>query len=38
MDHFGVTATTRASLGLYNTREELDRLVVGLHRVVEMFR
>ena len=38
MARLGVTATTRASLGLYNTREELDRLAAGLHKVVEMFR
>jgi cysteine desulfurase/selenocysteine lyase len=38
MERFGVTATTRASLGLYNTTGELDRLVRGLRRVVEMFR
>jgi cysteine desulfurase/selenocysteine lyase len=38
MDHFGVAATTRASFGLYNTREEIDRLVEGLGRVVEVFR
>jgi selenocysteine lyase/cysteine desulfurase len=28
----------RASLALYNTREEIDVLVDGLHRVREMFR
>jgi len=38
MQRFGVNATTRASLGLYNTRDEIDRLVGGLRKVVEMFR
>ncbi len=38
MAHFGISATTRASFGLYNTREEADRLVDGLHRVIEIFR
>lgn len=38
MKRLGVSATTRASLGLYNTRDELDRLVGGLRKVVEMFR
>ncbi|MGB0590065.1 MAG: SufS family cysteine desulfurase [Myxococcota bacterium] len=38
MQRFGVNATTRASLGLYNTREEIDRLAGGLRKVVEMFR
>ena len=30
-------ATARASLGLYNTREEIDALVVGLEKVRRMF-
>jgi cysteine desulfurase/selenocysteine lyase len=37
MQHFGVPATTRASFGLYNTRREVDQLVSGLHRVLEIF-
>jgi cysteine desulfurase / selenocysteine lyase len=37
MDRFGVPATVRASIGLYNTRDEVDRLVAGLHRVREVF-
>ncbi len=37
MDRFHIPATTRASLGLYNTRAELDRLAQGLRRVQEMF-
>jgi cysteine desulfurase/selenocysteine lyase len=32
---FGVTATARASLGCYNTREEIDALVRGLHTVLK---
>ena len=38
MDFFQVPATTRASFGLYNTREEVDVLVAGIRKVVEMFR
>jgi len=38
MDRFGVAATARASLGVYNTREDLDALGRGLGKVVEMFR
>ena len=38
MKRFGVPATVRASLALYNTRGEIDALVAGLHRVREMFR
>jgi len=33
MDHFGVTATTRASVYLYNLPEDVDRLIDGLVRV-----
>jgi cysteine desulfurase / selenocysteine lyase len=36
MDRFGVPATARASLALYNTREEIDALVDGLRKVVEV--
>jgi cysteine desulfurase / selenocysteine lyase len=38
MQRFGVPATVRASLAFYNTREELDALVAGLHDVREIFR
>jgi len=37
MERFGVPATARASLALYNTRAEVDALVQGLHKVREMF-
>ena len=37
MERFGVPATTRASLGLYNTREEIDAFVAAVHTVVEVF-
>ncbi len=37
MDRFGLTATTRASVYLYNTPEEVDRLVAGLERAKEIF-
>jgi len=37
MDHFGVAATTRASLAFYNTRDDLDALARGLRRVLEVF-
>jgi cysteine desulfurase/selenocysteine lyase len=33
MDKLASGATARASLGIYNTREDIDRLVEGLHRV-----
>ena len=37
MDRFDVPATVRASFGVYSVRDEVDRLVQGLHRVREVF-
>jgi cysteine desulfurase / selenocysteine lyase len=37
MDRLGVGATARASLALYNTREEIDTLVTALDKVHEVF-
>jgi cysteine desulfurase/selenocysteine lyase len=37
MDRLGVTATARASFGVYTTREEIDRLVEGLHDARKVF-
>ena len=37
MDRFGVPATVRASLALYNTKADVDALVKGVERVREVF-
>ncbi len=37
MDHLGLTATCRASFGLYNTRDEVDTLVDALELAHELF-
>ena len=37
MDHFGIPATARASLAFYNTREDIDALVKGIDKVIEVF-
>jgi cysteine desulfurase/selenocysteine lyase len=37
MLRLGIPATARASLALYNTREEIDALVGALHKVRELF-
>ena len=37
MERFGVPATARASVAMYNTRGEIDQLVKALHRVRETF-
>lgn len=36
MDRFGIPGTIRASLALYNTKEEIDILVAGIQRAVNM--
>ena len=38
MSRLGVAATARASLGCYNTRQDIDALVAGLDTVRETFR
>jgi cysteine desulfurase/selenocysteine lyase len=38
MERLGVTATTRASFALYNTHEEVDALVRGVHNVIDLFK
>ena len=37
MDRLGISGTVRASFALYNTKEEIDTLVAGIRRVVQMF-
>lgn len=37
MDRFGIPATIRASLGIYNTRADIDALVRGLRKVRDIF-
>jgi len=37
MERFDVAATIRASIGLYNSRDEIDSLVAGLGRVRDIF-
>ena len=38
MTHFGVTGMCRASIGMYNTKEEVDILVRGVERAVMMLK
>lgn len=37
MERFGVAATARASIALYNTTEDIDALAAGLEKVREVF-
>ena len=36
MDHYGISGMCRASIAMYNTAEEIDRLVEGVARAVRM--
>lgn len=38
MEFFGVPATTRASFAMYNTTDEIDRLVEGIEKTGRFFR
>jgi len=37
MQHFGIPGTTRASLGLYNNSDDIDRLIAGLAKAKQIF-
>lgn len=37
MDRMGVSATARASFGIYNTRADVDALVRGIEKVLDIF-
>ena len=37
MEELGIEGTVRASFAFYNTKEEIDQLVTGIKRVVQMF-
>ena len=37
MERMGVDGTVRASFAFYNTKEEIDQLVIGIKKVVSMF-
>ena len=37
MQHFGIPGTTRASLGLYNNSDDIDRLIAGLSKAKQIF-
>jgi len=36
IDRFCIPGTTRASFAAYNTKEEIDELVKGLHRAIKL--
>jgi cysteine desulfurase / selenocysteine lyase len=38
MDCYHIPGTTRASFAMYNTKEEIDSLISGLHKAIKMLR
>ncbi|MDP6416064.1 MAG: aminotransferase class V-fold PLP-dependent enzyme, partial [Gammaproteobacteria bacterium] len=38
MEYFGIAGTARASLALYNCRQDIDQLIHGLQLAIGMFR
>lgn len=36
MDHYNIAGTVRISFGIYNTREEIDILLSGIHEIIDM--
>lgn len=36
MDCFGIAGTSRASFAVYNTKDEIDKLVAGLKKIIKM--
>jgi cysteine desulfurase / selenocysteine lyase len=38
MGRFNITGTSRASFALYNTKEEVDKLVAGINKVIKMLK
>jgi cysteine desulfurase/selenocysteine lyase len=37
MQRYNIPATSRASFGMYNTKDEVDVLVNGLKKIIEVF-
>lgn len=38
MKHLGITGTARVSMGLYNTKEDIDKLITALEEVKNIFK
>ena len=36
MNRFGIPGTVRASFAMYNTKEEVDKLIIGLQKAIKM--
>lgn len=38
MNRFGIPGTTRASFAMYNTKDEIDVMIAGLHKAIKLLR
>ncbi len=38
MNRFGIPGTTRASFAMYNSKEEIDVMIAGLHKAIKLLR
>jgi cysteine desulfurase / selenocysteine lyase len=38
MEHFGIEGTVRASFAVYNTKEEINRLIEGVDRIIKFLK
>jgi len=38
MDRYGIEGTVRASFSIYNTKEEIDELIVGIKRIINFLK
>ncbi len=38
MNRFGIPGTTRASFAMYNTKEEIDVMIAGLHKAIKLLQ
>ena len=38
MNYFKIPGTSRASFSIYNTKEEVDKLVIGINEVLQIFK
>jgi cysteine desulfurase/selenocysteine lyase len=38
MKYLGITGTARISLGMYNTKEDIDKLIEGIKKIKKVFK
>jgi cysteine desulfurase/selenocysteine lyase len=38
MDFYSIPATARASFAIYNTKEDVDKLMISIKKTIEVFK